>query len=66
VGAWLKTNPNLSAVGEHITDSSYFGTGLGIAVRKDNDALLKKLDTALAALKADGTIDKLNKQWFPE
>lgn len=66
VGAWLKTNPNLSAVGEHITDSSYFGTGLGIAVRKDNDALLEKLDTALAALKADGTIEKLNKQWFPE
>ena len=66
VGAWLKTNPNLSAVGEHITDSSYFGTGLGIAVRKDNDALLKKLDTALAVLKADGTIEKLNKQWFPE
>lgn len=66
VGAWLKTHANLSAVGEHITDSSYFGTGLGIAVRKDNEVLLKKLDTALAALKADGTIEKLNKQWFPE
>ncbi|MTD26653.1 arginine ABC transporter substrate-binding protein [Erwinia sorbitola] len=66
VGAWLKSNPNLSAVGQHITDSSYFGTGLGIAVRKDNEALLNKLNSALEALKADGTIEKLNKQWFPE
>jgi len=66
VGAWLKTNPDLSSVGEHITDSSYFGTGLGIAVRKDNEALLNKLNTALDALKADGTVEKLNKQWFPE
>lgn len=66
VGAWLKTNPNLAPVGEHITDSSYFGTGLGIAVRKDNDALLAKLNAAIEVLKANGTIAKLNKQWFPE
>lgn len=66
VNAWLKTNPNLAPVGKHITDSTYFGTGLGIAVRKDNDALLAKLNAALAALKANGTLEKLNKQWFPE
>ena len=40
VNEWLKTNPQLAPVGEHITDAQYFGTGLGIAVRPDNQALL--------------------------
>ncbi|WP_148659832.1 transporter substrate-binding domain-containing protein, partial [Klebsiella pneumoniae] len=41
-------------------------TGLGIAVRPDNKALLEKLNAALKAIKADGTYDKISKQWFPE
>ncbi len=41
-----------------MTDPQYFGTGLGIAVRPDNKALLEKLNNALAAIKADGTIRK--------
>ena len=40
VNEWLKTNPQLAPVGEHVTDAQYFGTGLGIAVRPDNQALL--------------------------
>lgn len=66
VNQWLKANPNLSTVGEHVTDSAYFGTGLGIAVRKDNDALLAKLNAAIDTLRANGTIDKINQRWFPE
>lgn len=66
VNEWLKTNPELATVGEHVTDPQYFGTGLGIAVRQDNTALLKKLNTALAALKADGTYQKIVHTWFPE
>jgi hypothetical protein len=27
VNQWLKANADLSTVGEHITDSDYFGTG---------------------------------------
>ena len=42
------------------------GTGLGIAVRPDNKALLEKLNNALAAIKADGTYQKINDQWFPQ
>jgi ABC-type amino acid transport substrate-binding protein len=38
-----------------VTDPQYFGTGLGIAVRPDNKALLEKLNNALAAIKAAGT-----------
>ncbi|MEJ4043321.1 arginine ABC transporter substrate-binding protein [Erwinia sp. SLM-02] len=66
VNQWLKSNPNLGTVGAHVTDSSYFGTGLGIAVRKDNAELLAKLNTALDTLRANGTIEKINQRWFPE
>jgi len=66
VNEWLKTNPQLGTVGEHVTDAEYFGTGLGIAVRPDNQVLLTKLNTALAAIKADGTYQKISDQWFPQ
>lgn len=66
VNEWLKTNPQLGTVGEHVTDPQYFGTGLGIAVRPENKALLKKLNDALAAIKADGTYQKISDQWFPQ
>ncbi|MDM3711492.1 transporter substrate-binding domain-containing protein, partial [Proteus mirabilis] len=51
---------------EKVTDPQYFGTGLGIAVRPDNKALLEKLNNALAAIKADGTYQKISDQWFPQ
>ncbi|MBJ7220492.1 MULTISPECIES: arginine ABC transporter substrate-binding protein [unclassified Brenneria] len=66
VNEWLKTNPNLATVGEHVTDAEYFGTGLGIAVRPDNQALLEKLNNALDAIKADGTYQAINDKWFPQ
>lgn len=66
VNEWLKTNPELGVVGEHVTDPQYFGTGLGIAVRPDNQALLAKLNAALDAIKADGTYKAINDQWFPQ
>lgn len=64
VNEWLKTNPDLATVGEHITDAQYFGTGLGIAVRPDNKALLTKINAALEAIKANGTYQKISDQWF--
>lgn len=64
VNEWLKANPPLGTVGQPVTDPQYFGTGLGIAVRPDNQALLKKLNDALAAIKADGTLQKINDKWF--
>ena len=66
VNEWLKTNPQLGAATEKVTDPQYFGTGLGIAVRPDNKALLEKLNAALAAIKADGTYQKISDQWFPQ
>ncbi|MCZ4058844.1 arginine ABC transporter substrate-binding protein [Pantoea sp. LMR881] len=66
VNQWLKTNSDLATVGEHVTDADYFGTGLGIAVRKGNDALRQKLNGALAEMKANGSWQQLNQKWFPE
>lgn len=66
VSQWLKSNPDLATVGERITDANYFGTGLGIAVRKGNDPLRNQLNTALKTLRANGTWQQLNQKWFPE
>ncbi|MFD1802973.1 arginine ABC transporter substrate-binding protein [Mixta tenebrionis] len=64
VNEWLKENPQLGTVGEAVTDPQYFGVGLGIAVRPDNQALLSKLNGALDAITADGTLKKINDRWF--
>ena len=41
-----------------------FGNGIGAGIRKDETELKTKLDEALTALKADGTVDELIAQWF--
>ena len=66
VNQWLKGHPNLGTVGAHIADNKYFGTGLGIAVRKGNAELLAKFNDALDTLRTNGTIEQLNQRWFPE
>ncbi|MNI99742.1 Histidine-binding periplasmic protein precursor [compost metagenome] len=50
-------------VGEPFTEEKYFGTGAGIAVRK-NDPLAQELNQALAAIRADGTYDSIRKKYF--
>ncbi|SQI41286.1 ABC transporter arginine-binding protein 1 precursor [Leminorella richardii] len=65
VNEWLKTNPDLETLGEHIADPAYFGSGLGIAVRQDNAALMEKINGALDALKANGVYKQINDKWFP-
>ncbi len=42
------------------------GGGVGVGLRKADDELEGKLNAALAAMKADGSLDKLITQWFPE
>lgn len=66
VNEWLKTSPQLGAATDKVTGPQYFGTGLGITVRPDNKALLEKLNSALAVIKADGTYQKASDQWFPQ
>ncbi len=66
VSEWLKTNPQLGPATEKVTDPEYFGTGLGIAVRPGNTALLNKLNAALVEIKKDGTYQKISAAWFSQ
>ncbi len=64
VTEWLKVNPKLAAVGDKVTDKAYFGTGLGIAVRKGNTELQQKFNGALEKVKQNGTYEAIYNKWF--
>ena len=49
---------------EFVGDDVMIGDGIGAGLRKDEPELKTKLDDALKALKADGTVDKLIAQYF--
>lgn len=66
VNEWLKQNDTLAAVGNKITDTNYFGTGLGIAVHQNNSDLLNKLNTALAKLQQNGTYQTIYNKYFQQ
>ncbi|WPD76322.1 arginine ABC transporter substrate-binding protein [Dickeya fangzhongdai] len=66
VNEWLKQNENLASVGDKVTDKDYFGIGLGIAVRQNNDELVKKFNDALNKIKQDGTYQTIYKKWFQQ
>ncbi|QDX30285.1 arginine ABC transporter substrate-binding protein [Dickeya poaceiphila] len=66
VNEWLKENANLASVGDKVTDKDYFGIGLGIAVRQNNDELVKKFNDALNNIKQDGTYQTIYKKWFQQ
>ena len=42
------------------------GGGVGVGLRKADDALEQKFNVALAEMKADGSLDALIVKWFPE
>lgn len=50
-------------VGPNFSEEQYFGTGAGIAVRK-NDPLAAELNKALAAIRANGTYEQIRKKYF--
>lgn len=59
--AWLvRGRPSLKVIAEFPTHEQ-----LGIAFAKDNVALRDKVDSALAALRADGTFGRLVDRWIP-
>lgn len=45
-------------------DPAFFGVGAGIAVRKGDIALRDRINTALAAIRADGTYKRLADRYF--
>jgi polar amino acid transport system substrate-binding protein len=55
-----KNAATLKMIGEALTTENY-----GIAVAKGKTELLNKINQGLAAIKADGTVDKITLKWYP-
>ena len=51
-------------VGPGFSDVKYFGEGAGIAVAKKNRDLVAKLNLAIAAIRGNGTYEKINARYF--
>lgn len=66
VNEWLKKDTDLATVGDKITDKAYFGTGLGIAMRLNNNELSAQFNTALDKVKQDGTYQTIYQKWFKQ
>ena len=52
-------------VGDAYSDEAYFGSGIGIALRQEDDALRERMNAALAAILENGTYDAINAEYFP-
>ncbi len=52
-------------VSPQIDEQKFFGTGVGIGLRKGNEALLKRLDAAVVQLSTDGSLEKYALKYFP-
>lgn len=63
---FLKTDAGkgFAFVGPNFTDVKYFGEGQGIAVRKGDQALLDKINAAIAAIRANGTYKQVQDKYF--
>lgn len=48
-----------------LNDPAYFGAGVAIALRKGDDALLKRFNAAIDGIRADGVYAKINAKYFP-
>lgn len=53
-----------SFVGGPVSDDKILGSGIAFGIRKGDDALKQRLNTAIAKLKADGTIAKFAKKYL--
>lgn len=52
-------------IGQDIRDEKYFGTGVGVGMRKEDTDLKALFDKGIEAIRADGTYEKLNAKYFP-
>ncbi len=65
--SFIKTpaGQGFALVGPDIGDPHYFGRGAGIAVRKGDSANLARLNAAIAAIRANGTYQQVQRKYFP-
>lgn len=64
VNEWLKSDKELTSIGDKITDQNYFGSGLAIAVRQSNNELINRFNNALKTIKENGTYQTIYNKWF--
>lgn len=48
----------------YLKDEAIFGKGVGVGIRKGDDALREKFNAAIAKVRADGTYDAIAKKYF--
>ncbi len=51
-------------IGPDLTDSKWFGDGAGIAVRKEDTALVDKLNQAIETIRSNGTYKAIQDKYF--
>jgi arginine/ornithine transport system substrate-binding protein len=51
-------------VGPALLDTKYFGTGVGVAMRKGEDQLKQQINDAIKAIRGNGTYETLAKKYF--
>ena len=52
-------------IGPQIAEEQYFGTGVGIGLRKGNDALKGRINDALKGMVEDGSLGEFGLRYFP-
>lgn len=64
---WLETDDGSCCifVGDAYSDPEYFGFGVGVALRQEDDELRERFNTALAAILENGTWQEINDSYFP-
>lgn len=58
-------NKAFDVIGPQIAEPEYFGVGVGVGLRKDNDALKAKINGALKAMIEDGALNEFSLRYFP-
>ena len=51
-------------IGPELTDAKWFGQGAGIAIRKQDKALVELFNKSLVSIRANGTYKKINDKYF--
>lgn len=64
---WINGGDNGSCcmmVGENYTDPAYFGFGVGVALRQDDDELRERFNAAIAAVLENGKHQEISERYF--
>ncbi|MEO0819420.1 MAG: transporter substrate-binding domain-containing protein [Pseudomonadota bacterium] len=58
-------NDKFAVLGPQIAEEAYFGTGVGVGLRKGQEELKARIDAALKAMTEDGTLGEFGLRYFP-